>query len=363
MFSCYKLSVLCPLLAALLSLRSFDAFCCWLQSLPIPILLHSPASHPRALVGVPIPSHFISPHLNYLPMPSDAMSSVLGVVGMESHMLSLTPQQLFSALSSVLLSPSASVGPSITSHRSRKRRRAPHPAPSISGLHGALESDAGVGSGDDDELHAAVAAMDDSAPPPVTVLPVSAEWLRVACNCCAQLCAAQQQRWRQRRRKQEQQQQQQQQLLQHRAPPAQSDQAAHQLASAEESCTGSPCVSYLCSLQLLIGTHCVSLTACPALLQLTLQCYTSHPQLLRALLTATHDWSEAQIVQALRHVLHAGNVDTRSDETIEEAEGSTDQTLSDHHSPPDNQQREHTALLLTLSSRPPASRLPRLPVW
>ena len=140
------------------------------------------------------------------------------------------------------------------------------------------------------------------------MLPVNAEWVRVACESCEQLCRAQQQRARQRARKQQ--------------PPQQQQQSS----GVDAVCGGSPCLSYLCSLHLLLSTHCVSLSACPSLLPLTLQCSTSHPQLLRALLTATHDWSEAQIVQALRHVLHARNA---TPQPLEKGEWRTDHTLSD----------------------------------
>ena len=264
------------------------------------------------------------------------------VGSLESHLLSLTSQQLFAALASVLSSPSASLRhplSQLSSSRSRKRRRVQHGQPDSA----AADGDSGpgqsaavqpfTGSGEDD--YSAAAAVEEAA----VVLPVSAEWVRVACECCIQLCAAQQQRRQHRRRKQPQQP-----AAAPAAAIAATPQAQHELQNGDGECSGSPCTSYLCSLHLLLSTHCLSLTACSSLLPLTLKCYHSHPTLLRALLTATHDWSEAQLGRALKHILsglHSSQqqqqqqqaatetTDWRPDQTLSEQQTST-QPTNDH---------------------------------
>ena len=234
-------------------------------------------------------------------------SAASSLASLESHLLSLTPQQLFSAVSSVLSSPLASSSAALLSSRSRKRRRSHHSAAAAVDGEGAaldqppahshthLNSLTRAVSSGDDELNSAGHTADDGG---AVVFPVSSSWLRVACDCTVRLCTAQLQRATQRTRKQQ-------------PPQAAAVAAGQQHGRAQsEACSGSPCVSYLCSLHVLLSTHCVSLSACPQLLPLTLHCADTHPQLIRALLTTTHDWSEEQIVRALKHALHSAEANT-----------------------------------------------------
>ena len=235
----------------------------------------------------------------WLVMSSAVLSVVGGSVGeWSAHLLSLSPQQLHSTLSRLLSSPSPSLPHVATSNRSRKRRRVQHTLAPID--YEAPVTD--IRSGMDDPETAAVTVSDSAA----LVLPVSAEWIRIACHCCERLCTAQQQRGLQRR---------------HKQPLSTEPQP--------DVCTGSPCVSYLCSLHLLLATHCVSLSACPSLLPLTLRCSVSHPHLIRTLLTATHDWSEAQIVEALQATLRTHTARDSNGTAQQAAEWRTNHTLSE----------------------------------